>query len=71
MAPAPTVNFHPVEAFSGALPDRVKLMADPVLMAPVATNRHTETQTPSPAAPPTVLVYSPSFVRTPFVTLAD
>lgn len=37
----------------------------PVLTVPDATNLHNDTQTPSPAAPPTVLVYSPSFVHVP------
>jgi hypothetical protein len=63
--PAPTVNFQNEQHFSDALPDSVIVMVVPVLTVPEATNRQTDVQTPSPATPPTVLVYSPSFVQVP------
>lgn len=47
------------------------VMVVPVLTVPEATNRHTDTHTPSPAAPPTVLVYSPSFVHVPVAPVTE
>lgn len=69
--PAPTVNFQNVDALSTALPDKFMVITVPVFTVPEATNRQTDTQTPSAAAPPTVLVYSPNFVQVPVPPLTD
>ena len=59
------MNFHAEHALSVALPLSVIVIVVPVLTVPVALNSHSDTVTPSPAAPPTVFVYSPSFDQVP------
>ena len=59
------MNFQKEHVLSVALPDRLIVIVVPVFTVPVASNSHTEVVTPSPATPPTVLVYSPSFVQSP------
>lgn len=65
------MNFQNEQHFSAALPDRVIVIVVPMFNAPEATNLQTDVQTPSPAAPPTVLVYSPSLVHVPVPPLTE